>query len=355
MGVAILGEVFVGMSLAATPLTFAVASEVLPHKHRLTGQACINGGSALGAVFSLLVGGKLIEANGPEGFRILYYINAGVFAAAAIICFIFYKPPLREAQTTLTLREKLLRGANIYVPYQTAILYQTKSFNVTFLFSIALMAYGVFSPVGAFLCVRFKLIRSLIVTGFTFLLLFNILAATSKLTSRDAFWGYQVILGAGLALVLNGLVTAAQLSAPPEYISITSGLLAGIRALGATVGAALFGAIFHSRISSLLPKYITAAAIAGGLPKSSLPALITDLVADNTEGLAKIPGVTPEIIGEAVVALKEAYLHSFRSAWTAACCFAALGLICSLCFKDPTKDLNNKIDAPAESEKSLYG
>lgn len=80
------------------------------------------------------------------------------------------------------------------------------------------MAYGVFSPVGAFLCVRFKLIRSLIVAGFTCLLLFNILAATSKLTSGDAFWGYQVILGAGLALVLNGVVTAAQLSAPPEYM-----------------------------------------------------------------------------------------------------------------------------------------
>lgn len=133
-----------------------------------------------------------------------------------------------------------------------------------------------------------------------------------------------------------------------SFSSITSGLLAGIRSLGATVGAALcksptrnyalecdrstdwriVGAIFHSRISSLLPKYITAAAIAGGLPKSSLPALITDLAAGNTQGLAEIPDVTPEIIGEAVVALKKAYLHSFRSAWTVACCFAAVGLIC---------------------------
>ena len=69
-------------------MTFAVASEVLPHTHRLTGQACINGvgfrtqrftsrrltfakASSLGAVFSLLLGGKLIEDHGPEGFRIV--------------------------------------------------------------------------------------------------------------------------------------------------------------------------------------------------------------------------------------------------------------------------------------------
>ena len=85
-------------------------------------------------------------------------------------------------------------------------------------FSIALMCYGAFSPAGAFLAYRFKLIRSLIITGFTCLMVFNILAATSTLGSQKAFWGYQIVLGAGLALVLNGLVTAAQLSAPPKYM-----------------------------------------------------------------------------------------------------------------------------------------
>ena len=90
--------------------------------------------------------------------------------------------------------------------------------KVSHRFSITLMCYGAFSPVGAFLCHRFKLIRSLIITGFTCLGVFNILAATSTLSSQKAFWGYQIFLGAGLAFVLNGLVTAAQLSAPPEYM-----------------------------------------------------------------------------------------------------------------------------------------
>jgi hypothetical protein len=60
MGLAILGEAFVGAAFATTvsctrppsvgvhtetffqPLCFAVASEVLPHRHRLAGQASIN-------------------------------------------------------------------------------------------------------------------------------------------------------------------------------------------------------------------------------------------------------------------------------------------------------------------------
>lgn len=90
----------------------------------------------------------------------------------------------------------------------------------------------------------------------------------------------------------------------------------------------IVGAIFHSRLSDKLPKDIGAAASKAGLPKSSLPALIFDLVNNDTKALPKIPGITPKIIADAVDALKEAYLHSFRSVWIAACCFAAVGFIC---------------------------
>ena len=39
------------------------------------------------------------------------------------------------------------------------------------------------------------------------------------------------------------------------------------------------------------------------------------------------PTVTPKIIGAGVVALKEAYLESFRSVWIAVCCFCAVGVV----------------------------
>ena len=100
--------------------------------------------------------------------------------------------------------------------------------------------------------------------------------------------------------------------------------------------------------------------------------LIGDLANNKADAIASIPGVTPEIIGASVVALKEAYLESFRSVWIAVCCFCAVAVIgktsnlrCvenvadrrtgSCFFINPVKDLNNQIDAPAEADKALYG
>ena len=85
-------------------------------------------------------------------------------------------------------------------------------------FAIALICYTVVGPVAAMVCYRFKQVRSLILTGFVCFLIFGICMATTTLKSRSAIWGYQVFLGTGLSLVLNALVTAAQLSAPAEYM-----------------------------------------------------------------------------------------------------------------------------------------
>ena len=55
--------------------------------------------------------------------------------------------------------------------------------------------------------------------------------------------------------------------------------------------------------------------------------LIDDLANNKADALAKIPGVTPKIIGASVTALKEAYLESFKSVGIAVCCFCAVGVI----------------------------
>ncbi len=85
-------------------------------------------------------------------------------------------------------------------------------------FSIALICYTVVGPVAAVICYRFKQVRLFIVVGFVCFLIFGICMATATLESRSAIWGYQIFLGTALSLVLNALVTAAQLSAPPDQM-----------------------------------------------------------------------------------------------------------------------------------------
>lgn len=173
-----------------------------------------------------------------------------------------------------------------------------------------------------------KVLRSPAVVGFGALLLFYILMATTTPSSPgNVFWGYPVLAGVGLATLVPVITVTAQLSTPPELIALASGLVVTFRALGGTVGLAINNAIFHSALSTELPKKIAAATMPLGLPASSLGALITALSEDNQAAFNRIPGVTDHIIAAAGDAYKAAYGVAFRNCWIAAACFCFVALI----------------------------
>lgn len=108
IGMAIAGNVLASVSTASQPLLFAIASEILPRRYRPAAQAGINAIFAFGGIFALLAGAA-INKDYHEGWRIIWYINIGLFGSAGLITFFFYNPPPRILQVTLTLREKLNR------------------------------------------------------------------------------------------------------------------------------------------------------------------------------------------------------------------------------------------------------
>jgi hypothetical protein len=87
-------------------------------------------------------------------------------------------------------------------------------------FCVAFIVYTVAVMGPAFYCYKYKRLRVPVVVAFACFLAFNICMATTTLGSGKAVWGYPVLLGIGLAIALCGLVTAAQLSAPPELMSV---------------------------------------------------------------------------------------------------------------------------------------
>lgn len=106
MGIAILGQVISGVGSGCTPLLYAVPSEILPRRYRAAAQAGINVGIALACIMGLLVGAVLVKAS-PDGWRIYWYIVAAFNGVSAILCAVFYKPPPRPYQRSLTLKQKL--------------------------------------------------------------------------------------------------------------------------------------------------------------------------------------------------------------------------------------------------------
>ncbi|KEF62020.1 uncharacterized protein A1O9_03592 [Exophiala aquamarina CBS 119918] len=107
IGVAILGQSFIGLSFSCISLTFAIVSEVLPHRQRMTGQAVVNSASALGGIVGIYAAASLVTNHGPSGFRILWYLDAALYAVAVVITLFCYRPPPRELQKSLTSRQKL--------------------------------------------------------------------------------------------------------------------------------------------------------------------------------------------------------------------------------------------------------
>lgn len=151
--------------------------------------------------------------------------------------------------------------------------------------------------------------------------------ATAKLSSGTHMWGFSVLGGIGLGIVLTTLVTAAQLSAPPHLIAITSGLLIAVRSLGGAIGLSIYSALFSSRIATALPNSIASAVVPLGFNPQYLGMLIGALNAHDDELMMKIPGITPQIIGAAVGGLKTGYLVSFRWVWGVAGILSAVAAV----------------------------
>jgi len=64
-----------------------------------------------------------------------------------------------------------------------------------------------------------------------------------------------------------------------------------------------------------------------GLPSTSVPEFLGDLLSQNTTGLPLVSGVTPDIIGSGVGAMLDTYIKGFRNVWATAAAFVGLAAI----------------------------
>jgi Major Facilitator Superfamily len=455
MGTVIAGFCLIGITFGAQPLLHAVVSEVLPREQRPQAQATINASAGIAAFIALCMGGALLRNGHLENYRIFLYVTAGIFLVATLGIALFYNPPPRELQTSLTTGQKLRTldwiGYLLFTPglvlfcvalswsrnpypwsnariigtfvvgtilmiaffiYEWRFkkdgilnhgLFKTRNFplalltifieGVTFFsansyfafeisiftgadllisglhFGVAFLSAVVFAFVSGYYASWRKSLRLPTTLGFLLILIASIcMAATYHFNAGSAYWGIAVIFGAGLGTILPSLMAIAQLSTPPELISIASALVIANRSFGGTIGLAVNNAIFNSALATEIPKRIAAATLPLGLPQSSLGMLIGALTTQDQALLAKVPGASPQIIGAAAKALVRAYGIGFRNCWIAAACFGVVGvvgksgavilrkctlltsLVASLFFYDPVSEFNAHIDAPAEEK-----
>lgn len=153
-------------------------------------------------------------------------------------------------------------------------------------------------------------------------------------------------IGFGAPLIL--IITGVQLSTSHHLIATATAVTTSSRAVAATVFTAIYTASLNSGLDAKIPSYIAKAALDAGLPPTSLKAFITALAGADVAALPGIPGVTPEIIGLGVAALKQAFADSIRVIFIIAAPFGALACIGCFFLGDLKKTMNYRVDAPVE-------
>jgi hypothetical protein len=87
----------------------------------------------------------------------------------------------------------------------------------------------------------------------------------------------MVLLGAGIGMVMQIMVLATQNEAPVADLGVATSTVTFFRAVGGSIGVALAGALFNSRLTDLL---------GGAAPTGMTPEQLTELPADRQVQLA---------------------------------------------------------------------
>ena len=154
---------------------------------------------------------------------------------------------------------------------------------------------------------------SVVMTG-GMLLLSTIGADTSVLTLSLC----MAVLGAGVGMLMQNLVLAAQNDVPAHELGATTSSLTFFRSMGGAIGVSALGAVLASRVTSLLAERLGAPATGGGTAKvpdlATLPpqvlAIVRDVYATATASLFLVGAPIALLAVIAVLFIKEKPLHT---------------------------------------------
>lgn len=231
------------------------------------------------------------------------------------------------AESALFAEGLVFFATTAYYGFEIVVLFDQDLFSGGAYFSLGFLVMILATNLTGVYCSRTKTVRLPLVLSFVSFTIFCAAMASVNPSMRRNALGYTPFFGLALGTALNAIVTVAQLSTPPDLISITTGLMISTRSVGGTVGLAIFSAVFSGTLNRELPEKVLLATVPLGLDPAYLGMLLGGLTTSNSTLLNAIPGVTPGILQAGGVAIKEAYTLGFRYVWITAMAFAVTGVI----------------------------
>ncbi|CAD6587966.1 MAG: hypothetical protein CYPHOPRED_004210, partial [Cyphobasidiales sp. Tagirdzhanova-0007] len=260
----------------------------------------------------------------------------------------------RERNFVISLLLIFLEGViffayNVFYPQEQIDVWESRPIFV----SLRTIPFPVVSTLGqiplGYLCTKYRAIRLPLFLGFVVYIAGFIGLGVTKSTTGPAIVAASATAGLGFVPIIVLGVVIAQLSTPAHLIGTATSIAAATRAVGASVGTAIFGSILRSRIANFVPARVPPALLAAGLPPTSIGPFLGALGAGHIAALSRVPGATPHIIETGVAAFKSALAKSFSYIWWSTIPFAAVGAILTLTLTDQSSKMVGIIDAPFES------
>lgn len=128
------------------------------------------------------------------------------------------------------------------------------------------------------------------------------------------------------------------------------GVGGSIRFLITSISTTVYNVVLSNRQSDQIPKKVTAAVIAGGLPASSVAAFISAF-AVGPSAFDDIPGVTPAIVAAGSHAYKVANSNAFRTVFLTTIAFSSIALITTLFLPNFDSLMSRKVATTLGKEK----
>jgi EmrB/QacA subfamily drug resistance transporter len=156
------------------------------------------------------------------------------------------------------------------------------------------------------------------------------IALLATLNETTPFWQlsiYAVLIGAGLGLSMQTIVIALQNAVEIKDLGIATSANTFFRSIGSTIGVALFGSLYASRLAINLPNGVNELAI-------SNPAALVGATPDAFEQLRNNTSVIASFTPELQAVVYHAFVQSFHVVFLAAVPLTALGFILALFLRE---------------------
>jgi hypothetical protein len=110
-----------------------------------------------------------------------------------------------------------------------------------------------------------------------------------------------------------------------------------------SIMTSVFVAILGNKTPEKIAAMVPPAAIAAGLPESSLTALFAAIAAGTSSAYADVPGLTPAIQAVVAQALSDAYAAAYAYVYYAAVAVGGVGLIAAIFLRNYDHELDTHV------------